>query len=110
MSQKQTTKAVGRLKRYVIGAVFGVVIFVTVIVVDFYPFRPSSLAGWIILVAVGIPVCFCLELLAESLLSNKCGQKISDKAFSLKRILFLLLGLLLVVGLALGVALVVRAV
>jgi len=59
-----------------------------VLLLNLFPYAPSSLAGWVLLVVVGIPLYVLLEGLGELVFNDKVGRRTSDKDFSGARILF----------------------
>jgi len=52
------------------------------------PYRPNDFAGWLILIALGIPLGLLLEWIGGFIFSKELGQKISSKPFSVGRIIY----------------------
>jgi hypothetical protein len=75
----------------ILEAAFGVlsvsIVLICLLLLNLFPWVPSSLTGWVILVVVGIPLYILLEGLGEVFFSEKVGKSISDKDFSGVRIL-----------------------
>ena len=84
-------------KRYLIGVLVVLVVYLALLLYYIYPHWPIDLLGWFILILVGIPISLCLEWIGESIFSKEVGQKISDRKLSAKRIIF---SLLVFVGIA----------
>ena len=70
------------------GVLFVSIILICSLLLALFPWAPSSLTGWVILVVVGLPLYVLLEGLGEVVFSEKVGKSISDKAFSGARILY----------------------
>ena len=92
----------GRRKRYIVGTVVGIAFYLIVILVNIYPLRPLRAVDWILLTAMGVPMCLCLEWFGESLFCDKLGKKLSSKEFSINRILVVLFVFLLAAGIVCG--------
>jgi hypothetical protein len=86
-----------RTGRYAIGFTVSVAIYLLLILAYVYPHWPVDIVGWAIIIIVGIPVSFCLELIGENFFSRQMGQRVSGKRLSVKRIG---IALLVIVGLA----------
>ena len=56
----------------------------------------QGFVGWLIFAIIGLPLCAFAELMWEGVVSQNAGERISRKAFSLKRIGY---GLLFFLGL-----------
>lgn len=76
-----------RLKRYLLGITFGLVIYLGLILFYIHPHRPADLTGWALLVFGGAPFYMAMEMAGESIFNEKQGRKISGKDFSSLRIL-----------------------
>lgn len=74
--------------RIIIGLTFVAAVGSFFILLDVFPHRPNSLAGWLILVGVGVPLWLLLEWLGEVVFSKRVGQRVSGKPFSGTRILY----------------------
>ena len=77
-----------RIKRYTIGTLIFLVVYLALILFYIYPHRPIDATGWSILFLAGIPISLCLEWIGESIFSKKTGLKISGSRISAKRIMF----------------------
>jgi len=77
-----------RTTRYAIGLPIFLGVYILVILADIFPFRPTDLIGWAVLILAGIPILLCLEWIGKSVFSKKVGHKISDDKFSFRRIIF----------------------
>ena len=84
--------------RIIIGFLFLVAFCMLFLLLDILPHRPNSLAGWLILVIVGIPSWVIIEWLGGIVLSKKLGYRISDKPFSGARIIYALVVFLVFLG------------
>jgi len=80
----------------------GIAFYLIVILVNIYPLRPLRAVDWILLTAMGVPMCLCLEWFGESLFCDKLGKKLSSKEFSINRILVVLFVFLLAAGIVCG--------
>jgi phosphatidylserine synthase len=77
-----------RIKRCAIGVPVILGIYLILILFYIYPHWPNDLIGWIFLILAGIPTFIFLELFGETVFIEKTGMKISKKRFSVKRIVF----------------------
>lgn len=87
-----------RIVRHAIGFAVLLVVYLLLVLIYVYPHWPIDLIGWGILILVGIPVSFCLELIGGNIFSRQVGQRVSSKGFSVKRIAIVLLIILGVAG------------
>ena len=72
------------------------------VLLNIYPHWPISLTGWLIVIFAGPPMLLILELVGETIFSNKISRRISDKKFSAARIAFGLIVVLIYLGLLYG--------
>lgn len=84
--------------RIIIGFLSLVAFCTVFLLLDIFPHRPNSLAGWLILVIVGIPSWIIIEWFGEIVFSKKLGYRISDKPFSGVRIIYALVVFLAFLG------------
>jgi tetrahydromethanopterin S-methyltransferase subunit G len=57
-----------------------VVICVGLILVEIYPYRPSGVLGWVLLILIAVPVVLGLEFIGEKLLQNRIVTKMGRTA------------------------------
>lgn len=86
------------VKRYLVGLLLTMGIYLTLIFLYLYPHRPIDLTGWFLLIFIGIPVSVLLEWLGGYIFSHDTGSKISSEKFSIRRLIVALFAFLLVVG------------
>ena len=84
--------------RIIIGLLFLVAFCTLFLLLDIFPHKPNSLAGWLILVIVGVPSWVIIEWFGGIVFSEKLGYKISDKPFSGARIIYALVVFLAFLG------------
>ena len=79
-----------------------------ILLLNFLPYHPNSLTGWLILFAVALPLTIAGEAIGNFLFSNPIARIVNAKteahSFSWLRILFILITMLLFFGLAFVVA------
>ena len=68
-----------RVARYAIGLAVLLVVYLLLVLVYVYPHWPIDLVGWAILILVGVPVSFGLELIGGNIFSRRLGQRFSGK-------------------------------
>ena len=76
--------------RIIIGLLFLVAFCTLFLLLDMFPHKPNSLAGWLILVIVGIPSWVIIEWFCGMVFGKKLGSKISDEPFTGARIIYAL--------------------
>jgi hypothetical protein len=74
--------------RILLGLGFIVFVYALFILLGIYPYRPKGLAGWLILVGLGIPLTLFLEWISEFVFGKRIGEKISNKPLSGGRIIY----------------------
>jgi hypothetical protein len=84
--------------RIITGLLFLVAFCTLFLLLDIFPHKPNSLAGWLILVIVGIPSWVIIEWFGGIVFSKKLGFKISGKPFSGARIIYALAVFLVFLG------------
>ena len=85
-------------ERVLVGAVFWVFICGLVLLYG-WPF-PQSWKQWALLIAIGPPTYVLAEAAGESLFSRRLGEAISQRRFSMARVIFALLALFIVLVVA----------
>lgn len=68
----------------------GVILTIMYSFINFYPHLPSSLISWILLALAGPPVYLLRVWISGKIFSEKRGRDLSEKDFSMKRILYAL--------------------
>jgi len=81
--------------RILLGFGFIAALYTLFILLGIHPYWPNGLAGWLILIALGIPLSLFLEWIGGFVFSKEFGQKISNKPFSIGRIIYALWSFLL---------------
>ena len=84
--------------RIIIGLMFLVAFYTMFLLLDIFPHKPNSLAGWLIVIIVGLPSWLIIEWLGGLVFSKKLGDRISDKPFSSARIIYPLVVFLVFLG------------
>jgi hypothetical protein len=80
----------GGFFRILLGLGLIIVVYTILILLGIYPYRPKGLAGWLILVGLGIPLTLFLEWIGEFVFGNRIAEKISKKPFSGGRVIYAL--------------------
>jgi hypothetical protein len=80
-----------RIWMFCIAYLIGAILSAIYIFINFYPHTPRSLISWILLALAGPPVYLLGAWLSGKIFSEKRGRELSEKEFSLKRILYALL-------------------
>lgn len=93
------SEKLSRILTFCIAYLIGAALTALYIFINFYPHIPSSLTTWLLLAFAGPPVYLLGAWISEKLFSEKRGRELSDKEFSIKRILYALVIALPLLGL-----------
>lgn len=74
--------------RIIFGLLFVAAICAFPILINMFAYRPTSFAGWLIPIGIGVPSWLLVEWLGEVVFSSKVGYRISGRPFSIARVLY----------------------
>ncbi|WP_144305923.1 hypothetical protein [Oceanidesulfovibrio marinus] len=86
-----------RIKRYLLGFSIAMSVYLILVLLYIYPHLPKDYTGWIIVCAVGIPLYVLWEVVVGYVISREVGSEIASKSFSIKRIMFAVVALSVVI-------------
>lgn len=66
------------------GPIFALVLILAIcvgcVLIGIYPYRPADFRGWLVLVAIAVPILGAYELIGDKLFSPSLGKRMSRSA------------------------------